>query len=46
MYIWANSQRNITTMAKLYIYMNHIRAVSLANPLRAVADAFRPMRTH
>ena len=38
--------KDITAMAKLYIYMNHMYAVSLANRLRAVADAFCPMRTH
>ena len=41
-YIWENSERNITAMAKLHIYMNHMCAVSLANRLRAMADAFRP----
>ena len=28
------------------IWINTMRAVSLANHLRAVADAFRPLRTH
>ena len=28
------------------VWMNAMYAVSLANHLRAVADAFRPLRTH
>ena len=30
----------------IYTYMNATCAVSLANHLKAVADAFRPLTTH